>query len=45
MKDVKHRVGGKILVKRSEYGRWVTAFRATEAGRVDAIVADVMGGL
>jgi hypothetical protein len=41
-----YRVGGKVLVKRSEYDGWVAAFRSSEPGRVvDSIVAEVMGGL
>jgi hypothetical protein len=37
------RVGGKILVRRSEFDDWVRAFRATGENRVDAIVAEVLG--
>jgi len=37
--------GGKILVKRSEFDAWITAFRVSTAVRVDDIVADVLKGL
>jgi len=40
-----YRVGGKVLVKRSEFDVWVTGFREESAPVVDAIVADVLGGL
>ena len=40
-----YRVGGKILVKRSEYDAWIRAFRTAETSQVDAIVADVLAGL
>lgn len=40
-----YRVGGKVLVRRSEFDTWIGAFRATEQGHVDAIVADVLGSL
>ena len=37
-----YRVGGKVLVKRSEFDVWMRTFRTVEASRVDAIVADVL---
>ena len=40
-----YRVGGKVLVKRSEFDAWVSAFRVEESPRVDAIVAEIVGGL
>ena len=40
-----YRVGRKVLVKRPEFDLWVSAFREESAPRVDAIVADVLGGL
>ena len=40
-----YRVGGKVLVKRSEFDAWVSAFREELVPRVDAIVEDVLGGL
>jgi excisionase family DNA binding protein len=40
-----YRVGGKILVKRSEFDAWMAAFRAAEPARLDALVADVLKGL
>ena len=40
-----YRVGGKVLVRRSEFDLWVSAFRADGATQVDAIVADVLAEL
>jgi excisionase family DNA binding protein len=40
-----YRVGGKILVKRSEFDEWVSGFRAKEPTRLDAIVAGVLKDL
>ena len=40
-----YRVGGKVLVKRSEFDAWVSTFRVEESPRVDAIVAEIVGGL
>jgi excisionase family DNA binding protein len=40
-----YRVGGKLLVKRSEFDSWITGFRASEPVRLDAVVADVLRGL
>ena len=39
------RIGGKILVKRSEYDVWAGRFRATALDCVDAIVAETLRGL
>jgi len=39
------RVGGKILVRRSEYDAWVRRFRASTASVVDALVAETLKGL
>jgi hypothetical protein len=39
------RIGGKIVVKRSEYDVWVGRFRATATDCVDAIVAETLRGL
>lgn len=36
------RIGGKILVKRSEYDVWAGRFRATAVDCVDAIVAETL---
>jgi len=38
-------VGGKILVKQSEFDTWIAAFRVSVAAHVDDIVADVLKGL
>ena len=40
-----YRVGGKVLVKQSEFDVWMTAFRAETAPCVDAIVTEALGGL
>ena len=40
-----YRIGGKILVKRSEYDIWVQHFRVTTTDCVDEIVAETMRGL
>ncbi|MFQ5830691.1 MAG: hypothetical protein ACE5JD_16285 [Candidatus Methylomirabilia bacterium] len=37
-----YRVGGKILVRCSEYDRWVARYRRMGAPDVDAIVADAL---
>jgi len=39
------RVGGKILIKRSEYDAWAEHFRAVAADRVDALVVETLRGL
>jgi hypothetical protein len=39
------RDGGKITVKRSEYDRWLSAYRRIGNADVDKIVADVMSSL
>ena len=40
-----YRVGGKILVRQSEFDAWITQFRIEAPPRVDAIVDDVLKGL
>ena len=40
-----YRVGGKVLVKRSEFDGWASGFREELAPRVDAIVAEVLAGV
>ena len=40
-----YRVGGKVLVKQSEFDAWMTVFRTEITPRVDAIVTEVLGGL
>ena len=39
------RIGGKILVKRSEYDLWAGRFRSTATDCVDALVAETLRGL
>lgn len=40
-----YRVGGKLLVRRSEFDAWIAAFKATDGGTLDALVADLMRGM
>lgn len=43
-----YRIGGKVLVRRSEYDAWASRFHVRyvrSAATVDAIVDDVMRGL
>jgi hypothetical protein len=40
-----YRVGGKILVRRSEFDAWASRYRQVGSPNVDAIVRDVMGNL
>ena len=40
-----YRVGGKLLVKRSEFDDWIRKFRVEEPSKVGAIVADVLRSL
>ena len=37
-----YRVGGKILVKRSEFEAWIRSFRRAAGPGVDAMVAEVL---
>ncbi len=39
-----YRVGGKILVRRSEFDAWLGQYRQVGPPRVDAIVAEVLTG-
>jgi excisionase family DNA binding protein len=40
-----YRVGGKILVRQSEFDAWITKFRISVTPRVEAVVADILKGL
>lgn len=40
-----YRVGGKILVRRSEFDAWIARFRQAGRADVDRIVAEVIRGL
>jgi excisionase family DNA binding protein len=40
-----YRVGGKLLVKRSEFDAWMATFRDQAVSTVDALVDDVLRGL
>lgn len=39
------RIGGKVLVRRSDFDTWAEMFRSVPAVRIDAIVTDVLRGL
>jgi excisionase family DNA binding protein len=40
-----YRVGGKIVVRRSEFDAWMSAYRQVRAVQVKRIVDEVLGGL
>jgi predicted DNA-binding transcriptional regulator AlpA len=40
-----YRVGGKILVRRSEFDTWIARHRQVGRGDVDRVVADALKGL
>jgi hypothetical protein len=40
-----YRIGGKVLVRRSEFDRWAEQFRAVEVAALDALVSHVVKGL
>jgi excisionase family DNA binding protein len=40
-----YRVGGRVLIKRSEFDAWIAQFRITATPCVDAAVADILKGL
>lgn len=40
-----YRVGGKVLVRRSEFDAWMAHFRRVGRAEVDQIVAEVLDGL
>jgi excisionase family DNA binding protein len=40
-----YRVGGKILVRRSEFDAWIARHRQVGRGDVDRLVADALKGL
>jgi hypothetical protein len=40
-----YRIGGKLLIRRSDYDLWVSQFRARAATDVDHVVDDVLRGL
>jgi len=41
-----YRIGGKVLVRRSEFDAWAARFRVVNAAAsVDAMVGDVLAGL
>lgn len=40
-----YRIGGKILVRRSEFDVWAQQFKNAPTSSLDSLVADVMQGL
>jgi hypothetical protein len=40
-----YRIGGKILVRRSEFDAWAAIFRTVEPDRVSALVAEALEGV
>jgi hypothetical protein len=40
-----YRIGGKVLVRRSDYDNWAARFRAVDVSAVDALVTDALRGL
>jgi excisionase family DNA binding protein len=40
-----YRVGGKILVRQSEFDGWMSRFRVSVTPRIDAVVTDILKGL
>ena len=40
-----YRIGGKILVRRSEFDQWMGQFRAAESSQVDGIVKETLARL
>ena len=40
-----YRIGGKILVRRSDFDAWATAFRTVATERLSALVAETLEGL
>ena len=40
-----YRIGGKVLVRRSDYDAWAARFRAVPTSHVAALVDDVLRGV
>ena len=40
-----YRIGGKLLVRRSEYDAWAARYRREGRGDVDRVVSDVLQSL
>ena len=40
-----YRIGGKVLVRRSDYDAWASAFRVADPQGLGRVVDDVMEGL
>jgi excisionase family DNA binding protein len=39
-----YRIGGKLLIRRSDFDEWAMRFRVNVPGNVDAILDDVLKG-
>jgi excisionase family DNA binding protein len=40
-----YRLGGKILVRRSDFDAWATSFRIAPGSRLDTMVDDILKGV
>jgi hypothetical protein len=40
-----YRIGGKILVRQSDFDAWASTFRTVAADRLNALVAETLEGL
>lgn len=40
-----YRIGGRVLVRRSDFDEWARQFRAAPTSAVDALVTDALRGL
>ena len=40
-----YRIGGKVLVRRSDFDQWATQFRSVSASAVESLVAEALRGL
>jgi hypothetical protein len=40
-----YRVGGKILVRQSEFDAWISRYRRVASVDIDPIVQEILGGL
>jgi len=40
-----YKIGGRVLVRRSDYDSWAARFRCVAPSAVDAIVSDMIRGL
>ena len=40
-----YQVGGKVLIKRSDFDQWISRFRAAKPASLDAVVEEVLRDL